>query len=471
MSRGRNRRRTIWVCDSCGMESPGYFGRCPSCGAWGTMVERVLEASSAPTVRAREWSRPQPLSQVRSAERGRLALASPEFNRVLGGGLVPGSLVLVGGDPGIGKSTLLLQAAFGLATANATVLYVAAEESPEQIKLRADRLGVASDGVLVHAETSLDRILEAAEEVQPTVLIVDSIQTVAVSEIESSPGSVTQLRECTARILSFAKRTGTPVFLVGHVTKEGMIAGPRVVEHMVDVVLYLEGERFHQYRILRAAKNRFGSTNEIGVFEMTDRGLVDVGNPSELFLGERLRQAPGTAVIATLEGTRPILIEVQALTTPASYGAPRRIATGFDTTRLQVLVAVLTKHAGIRLGEQDVFVNVTGGIRLLEPAVDLGVALAIASSASGIPLDPAAVYIGEIGLTGEIRSVHGLERRLQEAARLGFEAAVVPATDRLPLHDGIALRLTPVRSIAEAVSLMAARATRMRLENESLPRE
>lgn len=431
------------------------------------MVEKTVESSAGMAPETGGGTRPQRLSQVRSAEGRRLTLGLPEFDRVLGGGLVPGSLVLLGGDPGIGKSTLLLQVALRLAEYGLEVLYVAAEESPEQMKLRADRLGSVSDGVVVLPETALDRVLETAEELRPTMIVVDSIQTVYLTALESSPGSVSQLRDCTAQLLRFAKQTATPIFLVGHVTKEGLIAGPRVVEHMVDVVLYLEGERFYQHRILRAVKNRFGSTNEIGVFEMTDSGLRDVGNPSELFLAERVRDAPGSAVVVALEGTRPILIEVQALTSPAGYGTPRRVATGFDATRLQLLVAVLTKHAGLRLADQDVFVNVTGGIRLVEPAADLGVALAIASSASGIPLDPSAVYIGELGLAGEVRGVHALERRLQEAARLGFERAFVPASSRVASLSA-ELRLIPISSLAEAVSALAAQAVRSRQDGSEL---
>ncbi len=378
--------------------------------------------------------------------------------------------MLLGGDPGIGKSTLLLQVALRTAAYGQQVLYVAAEESPEQIKLRAERLGAAGDDVLLLAETALDHALEQAAALQPALVIVDSIQTVYLSDVASSPGSVTQVRDCTAHVLQFAKRTGIPVFLVGHVTKEGIIAGPRLVEHMVDVVLYLEGERFHHHRILRAAKNRFGSTNEIGIFEMTDAGLIDVGNPSEVFLAERLADAPGSAVVAAIEGTRPILIEVQALTSHAGYGTPRRIATGFDSTRLQLLVAVLSKHAGVRLADQDVFVNVTGGIRLVEPAADLGVALAIASSASGIPLEADAVYIGEVGLAGEVRGVHSVDRRLQEAARLGFSRAYVPARGRPPVVPA-GVQVVPVRTVAEAISALVARAVQTRRAADEQPPE
>jgi len=431
------------------------------------MVEKTVESSSGMAPETGGGTRPQRLSQVRSAEGRRLTLGLPEFDRVLGGGLVPGSLVLLGGDPGIGKSTLLLQVALRLAEYGQEVLYVAAEESPEQIKLRADRLGSVSDGVVVLPETALDRVLETAEELRPTMIVVDSIQTVYLTALESSPGSVSQLRDCTAQLLRFAKQTATPIFLVGHVTKEGLIAGPRVVEHMVDVVLYLEGERFYQHRILRAVKNRFGSTNEIGVFEMTDSGLRDVGNPSELFLAERVRDAPGSAVVVALEGTRPILIEVQALTSPAGYGTPRRVATGFDATRLQLLVAVLTKHAGLRLADQDVFVNVTGGIRLVEAAVGPRVGLVIGSFPSGVPLARLGAPIWGIWLGGAVRGVHALERRLQEAARLGFERAFVPASSRVASLSA-ELRLIPISSLAEAVSALAAQAVRSRQNGSEL---
>jgi len=428
MARGRGKARSIWVCQRCGFETPGYYGRCPSCDAWGSLVEAMVPSRDSGSLRpSRSAAAPaRPLTEVSSAAEARLAISIGELNRVLGGGLVPGSLVLLGGDPGIGKSTLLLQAAVVLASSAGSALYVAAEESAEQVKLRADRLGVAGDGLYVLAETCLDAVLEVAEQLQPAVLVVDSIQTVYQEALESSPGSVSQVRECTAQLMRYAKRSGVPVFIVGHVTKEGMIAGPRVVEHMVDTVLYLEGERFQQYRILRAVKNRFGSTEEVGVFEMGEGGMREIRNPSETFVGERAQGTPGSAIVVTLEGTRPILIEVQALTSPAGSGMPRRTVTGFDLNRLQMLLAVLAKRAGVRLGDHDVFVNVAGGLRVVEPAADLGVALAIASSARDVPVDPHTVLIGEVGLSGELRGVRGLERRLQEAARLGFRRAVIP---------------------------------------------
>jgi DNA repair protein RadA/Sms len=380
-----------------------------------------------------------------------LPVSIGELNRVLGGGLVPGSLVLLGGDPGIGKSTLLLQAAEALAMRAGSAMYVAAEESAEQVRLRADRLGLEGHRLYVVAETCLDAVLEEAEQLRPAVLVVDSIQTVYLEALESSPGSVSQVRECTMRLMQYAKRSRVPVFIVGHVTKEGVIAGPRVVEHMVDAVLYLEGERFQQYRILRAVKNRFGSIEEVGVFEMSEGGLREIRNPSEVFVGERAQGAPGSAVVVTLEGTRPILVEVQALTSPAGYSMPRRTVTGFDVNRLQMLLAVLAKRAGVRLSDHDVFVNIAGGLRVVEPAADLGVALAVVSSARDVPVDVYTVLIGEVGLSGELRGVSGLERRLQEAARLGFHRAVVPLRRTKDSVMPSPMDIVRVRTLAEAI--------------------
>jgi DNA repair protein RadA/Sms len=375
-----------------------------------------------------------------------------EFSRVLGGGVVPGSLVLVGGDPGIGKSTLLLQAAAGLAGSDSPVLYVTAEESAQQVKLRADRLGVAQDGLYVLSETSIDAILGAAESLSPVVMIVDSIQTVFAEEITSAAGSVSQVRECTSRLMQFAKPRDLAIFIVGHVTKEGAIAGPRVLEHMVDAVLYLEGDRYHQYRILRGVKNRFGSTDEVGVFEMAEVGMREVPNPSAAFLQERAGNAAGSAVTVTMEGTRPILVEVQGLTTTSAFGNARRTANGFDINRLQMLVAVLSKRVGMSMFDQDIFVNVVGGLRLGEPATDLGIALAIASSFREERVGSELIVVGEIGLSGELRSVSQLERRLQEAAKLGFRQAIVPATlGRGLVRPPADMRLTRVSSLTEAI--------------------
>jgi DNA repair protein RadA/Sms len=375
-----------------------------------------------------------------------------ELDRVLGGGIVPGSLVLIGGDPGIGKSTLVLQVASALALPNAPVLYVSGEESAQQIRLRADRLGASADELYVQAETDLDRIIAEAEKMSPGLLIVDSIQTVFVDDITSAAGSVSQVRECTARLMQWAKPRQIPVLIVGHVTKEGAIAGPRVLEHMVDAVLYLEGDRYHQYRILRAVKNRFGSTDEVGVFEMADAGLREVRNPSEAFLEERAGNAAGSTVAVTMEGSRPILVEVQALTSTTAYGLPRRSANGLDTNRLQLLVAVLQKRVGLGLGSQDIYANVVGGLRIVEPAADLAVAIAVASSFKERVVDPLTVAIGEIGLSGELRSVNQLERRLGEAQRLGFKRAIVPAVlGRRSSSFGEGLNLVRAATLNDAI--------------------
>lgn len=452
MSKGR----TKFVCQNCGMESPAYYGRCPSCGEWGSLVETLEPRAAAKERRDRSLSSPRPsrLTDVASAEQRRQVVPMDELNRVLGGGLVPGSLVLVGGDPGIGKSTLLLQVASMLAPTAGRVLYVSAEESAQQIKLRADRLGVNPDELYVLSETSLQTILDAADPLKPGLMIIDSIQTVYLDELTSAAGSVSQVRECTARLMQFAKPRDVPVLIVGHVTKEGAIAGPRVLEHMVDAVLYLEGDRYHQYRVLRAVKNRFGSTDEVGVFEMAGDGMREVANPSEAFLQERAEQAHGSAVGVTLEGTRPILVEVQSLTTSSAFGLPKRSATGFDTNRLQMLVAVLSKRVGLALGSQDIYVNVVGGLRVAEPAVDLGVAVAVASSYKEQAVEPGTVVIGEIGLSGELRSVNQLDRRLNEAAKLGFRRAVIPAPPRrarVPRSEEIEILLAA--TAAEAIEL------------------
>jgi len=446
--------KTTFVCQQCGAGNPGYLGRCPGCGAWNSMVETIEERrpSGEPKLVV-AISEPVALQTVSSAATDRLRVPITELDRVLGGGLVPGSLVLLGGDPGIGKSTLVLQAATSLATANAPVLYVSGEESVQQIKLRADRLGVNAEKLFVLSETDLDRILAAAEKMNPGLLIVDSIQTVYADEITSAAGSVSQVRECTARLIQWAKPRQIPVLIVGHVTKEGTIAGPRVLEHMVDAVLYLEGDRYHQYRILRAVKNRFGSTDEVGVFEMADAGLREVRNPSEAFLEERSGNAAGSTVAVTMEGSRPILVEVQALTSPTAYGLPRRSANGLDTNRLQLLVAVLQKRVGFGLGTQDIYANVVGGLRIAEPAADLAISIAVASSFKERLVDPRTVAIGEVGLSGELRSVNQLERRLAEAKRLGFTRAVVPAVlGRRSGGMGDGLELIRVSTLAEAIA-------------------
>src|SRR5215211_1026163 len=445
--------KTLFVCQQCGASSPGYLGRCPNCSAWNSMVETIEERRPAGDAPAKVGvAAPVKLTLVDSADRDRVRVPMSEIDRVLGGGIVPGSLVLLGGDPGIGKSTLVLQVASALARPNAPVLYVSGEESAQQIKLRADRLGANAEELFVLAETDLDRITAAAEKLNPGLLIVDSIQTVFVDEITSAAGSVSQVRECTARLMQWAKPRQIPVLIVGHVTKEGTIAGPRVLEHMVDAVLYLEGDRYHQYRILRAVKNRFGSTDEVGVFEMADAGLREVRNPSEAFLEERSGNAAGSTVAVTMEGSRPILVEVQALTSSTAYGLPRRSANGLDANRLQLLVAVLQKRVGLSLGSQDIYANVVGGLKIAEPAADLAVALAIGSSVRERQVDPGTVAVGEIGLSGELRSVNQLDRRVNEARRLGFSRVIVPsAPGRRPqsLPDGV--EIVRAGSVAEAM--------------------
>ncbi|MGA9118372.1 MAG: DNA repair protein RadA [Bacteroidota bacterium] len=422
--------RSTYVCQSCAYESARWAGKCPNCGAWNSFVEEV----SAPArgsrkggggVSLRNAVAPVPITEVEFRSESRIPTRIQEFDRVLGGGIVPGSLILIGGDPGIGKSTLMMQMAASLPSH--IILYITGEESVSQIRMRAERLETApSNKMFLLAETNLDIIEALIEKTKPDVVIVDSIQTMFRPDLESAPGTVSQVRESTARFMRMAKTREMPVFLVGHVTKEGAIAGPRVVEHMVDTVIQFEGERHHAYRILRAMKNRFGSTNEIGIFEMHDRGLREVTNPSEVFLSERRPEASGSTVVASIEGTRPLLVEVQALVAPTSYGVPQRTATGFDTRRLQMLLAVLEKRVGVHVGQYDVFVNVAGGVRLDEPAADLGMAVSIVSSLRDTPVDREAVVIGEVGLGGEIRTVNQIERRVTEATKLGFKHIITP---------------------------------------------
>ncbi len=416
-----------FVCQSCAYESARWVGKCPNCGGWNSLIEEV----SVPRAKQRSGRKPVAsvgpvsITDVSVAPEPRTSSRIPELDRVLGGGIVPGSVVLVGGDPGIGKSTLMMQMASALP--DRVVLYITGEESVNQIKLRADRLEVKpSKNLLLLAETNLEIIEALLEKAEPEIVIVDSIQTMMHPSFESAPGTVSQVREATARFSQLAKSRDVPVFLVGHVTKEGVIAGPKVIEHMVDTVLQFEGERHYAYRILRAMKNRFGSTNEIGIFEMHDGGLREVENASQAFLAERTYGASGSTVVAGMEGTRPLLMEVQALVAPASYGVPQRTATGFDSRRLQILLAVLEKRAGLRVGQYDVFVNVAGGIRVDEPGADLGMAVSIASSLRDVPVDSRAVVVGEVGLGGEIRTIHQIDRRIAEAAKLGFTRIVVP---------------------------------------------
>lgn len=427
------KRKTKFMCNDCGYESPKWMGKCPGCGHWNTMVEEVEVVSKGPkrsfVTSDGPATKATPINAVETQEEPRVDTSLGELNRVLGGGIVPGSLVLIGGDPGIGKSTLLLQVSSLLANKNMRTLYISGEESVRQTKLRAERLGVASSELYLYAETNLELINETIEQVEPKFVIIDSIQTVHHPDVTSAPGSVSQVRECTAEMMRIAKTKNIAIFLVGHVTKEGQIAGPRLLEHMVDTVLYFEGERHHTYRILRSQKNRFGSTNEIAIFEMVQAGLKEVLNPSELFLQERSHGAPGSAIVASMEGTRPILVEIQALVTQSSFNYPKRMATGVDQNRVSLLMAVLEKRMGMLLQTQDAYIKVAGGVKLDEPSIDLAILVSVVSSFCDTGAKPTDVFIGEVGLTGEIRRVSRIEQRVQEAAKLGFKRAIVPASN------------------------------------------
>jgi len=423
------KKKTKFACQSCGYETPKWMGKCPGCNSWNTLVEEVEQKTTRRGAFAHSSStivtKASPITSIETVTEPRFFTESKEFNRVLGGGIVKGSLVLIGGDPGIGKSTLLLQVSAQLANDN-KVLYISGEESVKQTKLRSDRLGVTSNQLYVLSETDLEHISKSISELEPSFVVVDSIQTIYHAEVSSAPGSVSQVRECTAELMRIAKTKGIAIFIVGHVTKEGSIAGPRLLEHMVDTVLYFEGERHHTYRILRAVKNRFGSTNEMGIFEMKETGLDEVANPSEIFLEERSQGAAGSTVVASMEGTRPVLVEIQALISPTSFGNPRRMATGVDQNRISLLMAVLEKRVGLLLQNQDAYIKVAGGVKLDEPAIDLAIAISIASSFRDKPSNPGDIFVGEVGLTGEVRRVSRIEQRVQEAAKLGFSRVILP---------------------------------------------
>jgi len=448
--------RTKYVCQQCGSHYPMAYGRCPNCNAWGSLVETVEAVGPASSGNGRGGGprlgrpAPRPLAQVDSSGWARVHVPTTEFGRVLGGGIVPGSLVLVGGDPGIGKSTLLLQICIEMAATGA-VLYISGEESAEQVKMRADRIGPIPDDLYILAETDLETIVAAIEEMQPTLVIVDSIQTMALEELSSAAGSVAQVRDCTARLMRLAKSSHIAIFIVGHVTKEGTIAGPRVLEHIVDTVLYLEGDRFHAYRLLRSVKNRYGSTNEVGVFEMRDAGLLAVENPSAAFLAERGEANPGSAIVVTLEGSRPLLVELQALVSQTGFSLPRRTSTGIDLNRLYILLAVLSKRVGLPMANNDVYCNVVGGLRIGEPAADLGVTLAVVSSFADVPLPSDMVAFGEVGLSGEVRSVSQVAVRVGEAAKLGFTRCLLPAANLRGLNAPPGMTLTGVSTLQEAL--------------------
>jgi DNA repair protein RadA/Sms len=452
--------RTKWVCQQCGYVSTKWLGRCPDCQEWDSLVESIEERSTSAISSLASLapkSSPQRLHEITTDNFKRITVPMGELNRVLGGGIVPGSVVLISGDPGIGKSTLLLELAAILAQTIGTVLYVSGEESVQQIKMRAERLGLTSDSLYLLTETNLDEIIAHINQLQPKLVIVDSIQTVYLEELGNAAGSVAQVRECTARLLQIAKSAAIPVFVVGHVTKSGAIAGPRVLEHIVDTVLYLEGERFHTYRLLRSVKNRFGATSEVGVFEMTQDGMTEVDNPSAAFLAERAAGSPGNAIAVTMEGTRPLLVELQALTSTTAFGLPRRTANGIDLSRLLLLTAVLTKRLGLKLFNQDIFVNVIGGLKINEPAADLSVAVAIASSFRDHPVADDLAIMGEVGLSGELRTISQAERRIKEAGKLGFRRVLVPQSFASPKYQSNGVELIGARNVGEALEVALVR--------------
>ena len=465
--RGKSKFRNVFICQQCGKESLKWLGRCPDCHSWNSFVETRATLSRTPSHLSSGLNRPQELSQVEKGDFPRFHPGFAEVNRVLGGGLVPGSLVLVGGEPGIGKSTLLLQISAMMAGNNKVVAYVSGEESINQVKLRSERLGIGGKGIYFLSEADLAAVLECLEGLSPELAIIDSIQTMYLEDVAGMPGSISQVRECTWRLGRWAKQNNVPLLITGHVTKEGAIAGPGTLEHIVDVVLYFEGEPFSNYRVLRSAKNRFGSTNEVGIFEMGDSGLLEVDNPSQVFLSAYKDGIVGSVVVPTLEGNRPLLVEIQALTTPNNCTPPRRIANGVDFNRLLLIIAVLTKRAGLKLFNQDIIVNVTGGLRVNEPAVDLGIASAIASSFREAKPISGLVALGEVGLNGELRGVSHVERRIAEAIRLGFKSCLMPRLSPIiasevkqSIHSAD-INLIEVGSVAEALRLGLTRESKM----------
>lgn len=444
--------KSVFVCNECGYESPKWLGKCPACNSWNTFFEqKIVETKSSATGKAiKEKATPQVLNEVVGKNESRINTGIAELNRVLGGGLVKGSLVLLGGEPGIGKSTLILELCDKI-TGNGKVLYVSGEESAEQVKIRADRLEIKNNNIMFLGETDIDIIEETILAMNPKLVIIDSIQTMYSEEITSAAGTVSQVREITARIMRICKGHQITTIIIGHVTKDGNIAGPRVLEHMVDTVLYLEGERYFSYRVLRAVKNRFGSTNEIGMFEMQNEGMIEIKNPSQILISDREDNPPGSVIVASMEGTRPLLIELQALTTPSVFGMPRRSANGIDYNRLTMLIAVLEKKSSLPLGSQDVYLNVVSGIKLVEPALDLGIVLVVASSFRNIAISKDVAVIGEVGLTGEIRAVNMIEKRIKEAEKMGFKTCIIPESNKKLLKENYKIDIIGVRTIGEAM--------------------
>jgi len=449
--------KTVFCCQSCGYQTPKWMGKCPDCGQWHTLVEERISTTMSKknfSALSSNTSMPVPIDSIEIESEYRLLTEINEFDRVLGGGIVPGTLVLIGGDPGIGKSTLMLQVLHGLSAKGLKSLYVSGEESIRQLRIRSKRLSAASPHLMVVSETELEFILSIIESVKPDVLVIDSIQTMLSSDLSSAPGSVSQVRESTARLMMMAKKSAIPTFLIGHVTKDGAIAGPRLLEHMVDTVLYFEGDRNHVFRILRAVKNRFGSTNEIGVFEMNEKGLVEVTNPSALFLSERHANAPGSIVTASIEGTRPILIELQALASNTSFGNPRRTILGVDHNRVALLVAVMEKKLGMHLMDHDIFINVAGGIKIDDPAVDMGIVSAIASSFLDKPVEESILILGEVGLTGEVRAIGQVEARIAEARKMGFKKCLIPQGNAKQLNRPKGIDIIGVETVSDAMEAL-----------------
>jgi DNA repair protein RadA/Sms len=452
------KEKTTFHCQTCGHQAPRWLGRCPDCGGWNSFKEERV--ASAPKGRQSlvkaAVAVATPISDIEIVGEPRRSTGLGEFDRVLGGGVVPGSVMLIGGDPGIGKTTLLLQALPLLAEAGEQVLYVSGEESPRQIKMRGQRLGIDGKHLLILGETSLEQILKAIQDVKPAAVVVDSIQTVYTEQLTSAPGSISQVQEVAGQLMWFAKRNNVPVFIIGHVTKEGAIAGPRLLEHIVDTVLYFEGDKSHSFRILRAVKNRFGSTNEIGVFEMKDGGLEEVSNPSELFLAERPQRSTGSVVVSSLEGTRPILVELQALVSSTNYPMPKRMANGVEANRLSLLLAVMEKRLGMHLSGQDVYVNVVGGIHIDEPAIDLGIVAAVTSSLRECPIDFTTLVMGEVGLGGEVRAISQAELRIREAAKMGFKRCLLPERNVAKLDPVEGIELVGIREVGDALDVVLA---------------
>ncbi|MGL5641095.1 MAG: DNA repair protein RadA [Paraclostridium sp.] len=450
--------KTKYVCQECGYENSKWLGKCPECNKWNTFVEEIEERNSKSNkevfVIDKSSSRPLNINSIETIKEQRFSTCINELDRVLGGGVVKGSLVLVGGDPGIGKSTLLIQVASNVANSGKKVLYISGEESASQIKMRAQRLGIKSDNLYIFAENNLSIIEAHLEGINPDLIVVDSIQTVFSPEITSAPGTVSQIKEGTSRFMKISKKMGISTFVVGHVTKEGALAGPKVLEHMVDTVLYFEGERFNTYRLVRAVKNRFGSTNELGVFEMREVGLVELENPSKILIAEKPKDVAGSVIISTVEGTRPMLLELQALVSPTSFGIAKRTATGVDYNRVSLLMAVLEKRVGMQIQNQDVYINIVGGIKINEPSIDLGIIMAIASSFRNIPIDGNVAITGEVGLTGEIRAVSFIEKRIAECKKLGFTKIVIPKSSYEVVKDVKGIDICPVDSVRQAINII-----------------